>query len=137
MVPSPTTEAGVRSELIAQQLLAKEGINAQLGWTAYAFGRAVRLDLVDMEKGNIYEVKTGFLFHIVESTVTRLDQAERQAALVGKMVRLKNLRPRDEIAQFQVSSVTWISVGVEGKAGFGPRAAEKLSGLGIIMRTLG
>jgi hypothetical protein len=120
-----------------QQLLAKEGINALPGWTAYAFGRGVRLDLVDMEKGNIYEVKTGFLFHIVESTVTRLDQAERQAALVGKTVRPKNPRTRDEIAQFRVSSVTWISVGVEGKAGFGPRAAERLSGLRIMMRTLG
>jgi hypothetical protein len=62
MVPSPTTEAGLRSELIAQQLLAKEGINPQPGWTAYAFGHAVRLDLVDVEKRNIYEVKTGFCF---------------------------------------------------------------------------
>ena len=137
MVPSPTTKVGLRSEQITRRLLAKEGINAQTGWNAYGLGRVVRLDLVDVEKRNIYEVKTGPVFHIVGSTATRLDQAERQAALIGKSVRLKNFRTRDEITQFLVSSVTWISVGAEGKAGFGPKAAERLSALGIMMRTLG
>jgi hypothetical protein len=49
-----------------------------------------------------------------------LDQAQRQAALVGKRVRLKNLCTRDEIAQFRVSSVTWISIGVEGRRALVP-----------------
>jgi len=35
-----------------------------------------------------------------------------------------------------VKSVTWISVAVGGKAGFGPKAAERLSLLGIIMKTV-
>jgi|SRR5271154_345268 len=100
-------------------------------------GGRIQLDLVDVRRRVIYEVKPGSLFHIVESTATGLDQAERQAALVGQPVRLANLRTQDRVDLFRVSEVVWISVAVSGKAGFGPKAAQRLSSLGIKMKTVG
>ena len=137
MAPSPTTETGIKSERMAQRSLAREEIKAEPGWSARAFGRWVRLDLVDLENGQIYEVKTGSLFHIVESTASGLDQAERQAALIGRSVGLRNVKSGEEVPQFRARGVTWISVAAGGKAGFGPKAAKRLSGLGISMKTIG
>lgn len=137
MNPSPTTKAGLRVEVIAKRSLAVEGIVTESGWIACPLGGRIQLDLVDVRKGIIYEVKPGLLFHIVESTATGLDQAERQAALVGQSVRLANPRTQDRMDLFRVSEVVWISVAVLGKAGFGPKAAERLSSLGIKMKIVG
>jgi hypothetical protein len=136
MTPSPT-DTGRQSEKKVQRLLAREGIKVELAWVAHAFGLTIQLDLVDIKNKNVYEVKPGPLFHIVESTATGLDQATIQAALIGKSIKLENRRTGKEIAQFQVKRVTWISLVAEGKTGFGPKAAERLSTLGIISRRIG
>jgi hypothetical protein len=136
VTPSPT-HTGYQSEKKVQRLLAEEGIKAELGWVARAFRLAIQLDLVDIKNKNVYEVKPGPLFHIVESTRTGLSQAVIQAALIGKLIRLENRRTGEEITQFQVRTVTWISLVVEGKTGFGPKAAGRLSTLGIISRRIG
>lgn len=120
MTPSPT-ETGNQSEQKVQRLLAGEGIKAELGWVAHAFGLTIQLDLVDISNKNVYEVKPGHLFHIAESTATGLDQAIIQAALIGKSIRLENRRTGKEITKFQVRRVTWISLVVGGKTGFGPK----------------
>jgi hypothetical protein len=136
MTPSPT-ETGNQSEQKVQRLLAGEGIKAELGWVAHAFGLTIQLDLIDIKNKNVYEVKPGPLFHIAERTTTGLDQAIIQAALIGKSIRLENRRTGKAITKFQVRRVTWISLVVEGKTGFGPKAAERLSALGIISRRIG
>jgi len=56
--PSPT-ETGNQSEQKVQRLLAGEGIKAELGWVAHAFGLTIQLDLVDIKNKNVYEVKPG------------------------------------------------------------------------------
>ncbi|MDA4116478.1 MAG: hypothetical protein OK442_07985 [Thaumarchaeota archaeon] len=137
MKVSPTTKAGLRVEVIAKRSLAVEGIMTESGWVAYPLGGRIQLDLVDVRKRVIYEVKPGPLFHIVESTATGLDQAERQAALVGQLVRLANPRTQDRMDLFRAVKVVWMSVAVSGKAGFGPKAAERLSSLGIEMKIIG
>lgn len=124
-------------EVIAKRSLAVEGIVTESGWTAYPPGGRIQLDLVDVRKRVIYEVERGPLFHIVESTATGLDKAERQAALVGEPVRLVNPRTQDRMNLFRASEVVWISVTVSGRAGFGPKAAERLSSLGIKMKIVG
>lgn len=136
MTPSPT-EAGNQSEQKVRRLLAGEGIKAELGWVAHVFGLTIQLDLVDIKNNNVYEVKPGPFFHIAESTATGLDQATIHAALIGKSIRLENRRTGKEITKFQVRRVTWISLVVGGKTGFGPKAAERLSALGIISRRIG
>jgi hypothetical protein len=136
MTPSPT-ETGNQSEQKVQRLLAVEGIKAELGWVAHAFGLTIQLDLVDIKNKDVYEVKPGPLFHIAERTATGLDQAIIQAALIGKSIRLENRRTRKEVTKFQVRTVTWISLVVQGKTGFGPKAAERLSALGMLSRRIG
>lgn len=113
MAPSPTTEAGVKTEEIVRRLLASEDITAEPGWIAYSLGQRVRIDLVDLLNRTIYEVKTGPAVSHRSKHGLRSDQAERQAALIGKSIGLRNVLTRDKVARFRVRSVIWVSVAVQ------------------------
>ena len=99
-------------------------------------GDSVQLDLPDQTNGGVYEVKTNLVEHIKVSPVTHLSLAARQAALIGMLVNLHNNFTGEEIEDYRINSVTWVSVATHGLPGFGDTVGQTLLGLGIGMRAI-
>lgn len=91
-----------------------------------------QLDLTDLENGDIFEVKTGWQPTIADAQTLAGPQSVRLSNLMGETVTLGNPSTGERIEDFQVNSVTYISVTRGANVGgFSDPAFTELYGLGI------